>query len=98
MQVDMKLLLFNKRPGNSDEVQVTVNVKTNSQGQTEAQVATVGGVSYYQIHFAQTFNKCGTINNPFIDRGFGQRSYLGVNYGVERFGKFEFYLVPQIQI
>jgi hypothetical protein len=28
----------------------------------------------------------------------GQRSYLGVNYGVERFGKFEFYLVPQIQL
>jgi len=98
MQVDMKLLLFNKRPGNSDEVQVSVNVKTNSQGQTETQFATVGNVAYYQIHFAQTFNKCGTINNPFSDRGFGQRSYLGVNYGVERFGKFEFYLVPEIQL
>jgi hypothetical protein len=98
MQVDMKLLLFNKRPGNSDGVQVTVHVKTNSQGQTEAQYATVGYLSYWQIHFAQTFNKCGTINNPFFDRGFGQRFYLGVNYGIERFGKFEFYLVPQIQL
>jgi hypothetical protein len=60
--------------------------------------ATVGDVSYYQIHFAQTFNKFGTINNPFSDKGFGQISYLGVNHGIERFGKFEFYLVPQIQI
>jgi hypothetical protein len=28
----------------------------------------------------------------------GQRTYQGVNYGVERFGKFEFYLVPEIQL
>ncbi|MDP2041798.1 MAG: hypothetical protein Q8S14_09830 [Algoriphagus sp.] len=66
--------------------------------QTESQVTTVGGWTYSQLHFKQTFNKCGTINNPFTDRGFGQRSYLGVNYGVERFGKFQFYLVPQIQL
>jgi len=36
--------------------------------------------------------------NPFIDRGFGQRFYQEVNYGIEQFGKFQFYLVPQIQL
>lgn len=51
-----------------------------------------------QLHFKQTFNKCGTINDPFTDRSFGQRTYLGVDYGIERFGKFQIYLVPQIQV
>lgn len=97
-QVDMAMVLFNRRPSNSETTQVSVIIKINSAGQTESQVTTVGGWNYSQLHFRQTFNKCGTINNPFTDRGFGQRSYLGVNYGVERFGKFQFYLVPQIQL
>ncbi len=57
-----------------------------------------GNKTSTQLHFKQTFNKCGTINDPFTDRGFGQRTYLGVDYGIERFGKFQFYLVPQIQV
>jgi hypothetical protein len=97
-QVDMVMVLFNKRPSNSDEVQVTAVIKVNTEGQTESQVTTIGNKSYTQLHFKQTFNKCGTINDPFTDRGFGQRTYLGVDYGIERFGKFQFYLVPQIQV
>lgn len=97
-QVDMAMVLFNRRPSNSETTQVSVIIKINSEGQTESQVTTVGGWTYSQLHFRQTFNKCGTINNPFTDRGFGQRSYLGVNYGVERFGKLQFILVPQIQL
>ncbi len=97
-QVDMAMVLFNRRPSNSETTQVSVIIKVNPEGQTESQVTTVGGWTYSQLHFRQTFNKCGTINNPFTDRGFGQRSYLGVNYGVERFGKLQFYLVPQIQL
>ncbi len=94
----MAMVLFNRRPSNSDETQVTAIIKVNSDGQTESQVTTVGGWDYAQLHFKQTFNKCGTINDPFTNRGFGQRTYLGVNYGVERFGRFQFYLIPQIQI
>jgi hypothetical protein len=97
-QVDMAMVLFNKKPRNSDGVQVTTVIKINSSGQTETQVTTVGNFSDYQLHFKQTFNKCGTINDPFSNRGFGQRSSAGVNYGVERFGKFMFYLKPQIQL
>jgi len=92
------MVLFNKRPSNSDEIQVTAVIKVNPEGETESQVTTVGNKTYTQLHFSQTFNKCGTINNPFTDRGFGQRTYLGVDYGIERFGKFQFYLVPQIQM
>jgi hypothetical protein len=77
---------------------VSVNIKTNSNGDTETQTAVVGGWSLTQLHFSQTFNKCGTINDPFSDSGFGLRSYSGVNYGVERFNKFMFYLVPEIQL
>ncbi len=94
----MKLVVFNRRPSNSDKENVTVNIKINSNGDTEAQTTVVGDWSLTQIHFSQTFNKCGTISNPFSDNGFGQRSYLGVNYGVERFNKFMFYLVPEIQL
>jgi hypothetical protein len=97
-QIDMAMVLFNKRPTNSDGVQVSTQVKINSTGQTETQITTVGNFSGYQLHFKQTFNKCGTINDPFSNRGFGQRSSSGVNYGTERFGKFMFYLKPQIQL
>lgn len=97
-QIDMKLLVFNRRPSNSDTETVSVNIKTNSNGDTETQTAVVGGWSLTQLHFSQTFNKCGTINDPFSDNGFGLRSYSGVNYGVERFNKFMFYLVPEIQL
>jgi hypothetical protein len=97
-QIDMAMVLFNKRPQNSDEIQVSTQVKVNSEGQTEFQQTSVGGWNKYQVHFKQTFNKCGTINDPFFNRGFGQRSSAGVNYGVERFGKFMFHLKPQIQL
>ena len=97
-QVDVSMIVFNRRPSNNDETQVTAVIKVNPEGQTESQVTTVGGWNFAQLHFSQTFNKCGTINNPFTDRGFGQRTYLGVDYGIERFGKFQFYLVPQIQL
>lgn len=97
-QVDASVVLFNRRPSNNDETQVTAVIKVNPEGQTESQVTTIGGWNFAQLHFSQTFNKCGTINNPFTDRGFGQRTYFGVDYGVERFGKFQFYLVPQIQL
>lgn len=100
-QVDMRLLVFNKRPSNSDEVQVTVNVKINSMGQTETQYTAVGGWSQTQLHFSQGFNRCGTITDPFspnnpISSSVGLKSYGGFNFRVERFNKFEFYLVPRI--
>jgi hypothetical protein len=94
----VSLVLFNRRPSNNHETKVTAVIKVNPEGQTESQLTTVGGWNFAQLHFSQTFNKCGTINNPFTDRGFGQRTYLGVDYGIERFGKFQFYLVPQIQL
>ena len=97
-QIDMAMVLFNKRPQNSDEIQVSTQVKVNSTGQTEFQQTSVGGWNKYQVSFKQTFNKCGTINDPFSNRGFGQRSSSSVSYGVERFGKFMFYLKPQIQL
>jgi hypothetical protein len=56
---------------------------------------------YYRAFFLSRDSRCnhnGTINDPFSDRGFGQRSSSSVNYGVERFGKFMFYLKPQNQL
>tara|TARA_R110002020_G_scaffold218_6_gene1058 strand:+ start:480 stop:803 length:324 start_codon:yes stop_codon:yes gene_type:complete len=86
-----------------DKVTITNQIKINSSGQTEVQQTTVGGWSKTQLHFSQTFNRCGTISDPFspnnpITSSVAQRSYANVNYRVERFNKFEFYLAPRITL
>lgn len=95
-QVDLAFVVWNKRPSRSQTFTGTVTIKDGEL--TSTQTLTVGNWSMTQRHADTYFNRCGTILNPFRDKGFGRESHVGVMYGIEKLGNFEFILVPEITL
>ena len=101
-QVDMSFVVFNRRSWSGDqEFKAVVNIKSDNSGNTNTtltQELTIGGWNRAQVHADATFNRCGTIIDPFRDKGFGTETHSSKNYGIERLNKFEFILVPEITL
>lgn len=101
-QVDMSFVVFNRRSWSGDQVfKVVVNINSDNSGNTNTtltQELTIGGWNRAQVHADATFNRCGTIIDPFRDKGFGTETHSSKNYGIERLNKFEFILVPEITL
>lgn len=101
-QVDMAFVVFNRRSWSGDQTfKAVVNIKADESGNTNTtltQELTIGGWNRSEVHADATFNRCGTIIDPFRNKGFGFESHSGVSYGIERLNKFEFILVPEITL
>lgn len=101
-QVDMAFAVFNRRSWSGDQTfKAVVNIKTDESGNTNTtltQELIIGGWNRSAVHGNATFNRCGTIIDPFRDKGFGQELHSGISYGIERLNNFEFILVPEITL
>jgi hypothetical protein len=101
-QVDMAFVVFNRRSWSGDqEFKAIVNLKVDELGNTTSTITqelTIGGWNRAEVHADATFNRCGTIIDPFRDKGFGTESHGGKSYGIERLSKFEFIVVPEITL
>lgn len=100
-QVDLAFVVFYRKRHGKESYEAVVTVKTDSDGNfnsTITQTLKVGGWSRSRLHGDATFNRCGTIVDPFRDKGFGLEGHSGTNYGIERINKFEFILVPEISL
>ncbi|MHA7130294.1 hypothetical protein [Algoriphagus namhaensis] len=101
-QVDMAFVVFNRRAWSGDQTfKAIVTIKTDENGNSSAtttQELTIGGWNRSQVHADATFNRCGTIIDPFRDKGFGAENHQNKSYGIERLNKFEFILVPEINL
>ncbi|HAS60170.1 MAG TPA: hypothetical protein DCS64_17165, partial [Algoriphagus sp.] len=101
-QVDLAFVVFNRRPwSGKEEYNAVVKIKTDESGNTNTEITqelTIGGWQRSQVHGNATFNRCGTIIDPFRDKGFGSETHQNKSYGIEKLNKFEFLLVPEITI
>lgn len=101
-QIDLAFVVFNRRPwSGKEEYNAVVKIKTDESGNTNTEITqelTIGGWQRSQVHGNATFNRCGTIIDPFRDKGFGTEFHDGKSYGVERLNKFDFILVPEITL
>jgi len=101
-QVDMAFAVFNRRSWSGDQTfKAVVNIKTDESGNTNTtltQELIIGGWNRSTVHGNATFNRCGTIIDPFRDKGFGQELHSGKRFGIERLNDFEFILVPEITL
>lgn len=101
-QVDMAFVVFNRRSWSGDQTfKATVTIKSDNTGNTSntiTQELTIGDWNRAQVHGDATFNRCGTIIDPFRNKGFGTEFHGNASYGIERLNKFEFILVPEIII
>jgi hypothetical protein len=96
-QLDMAFVVFNRRPyAGKQEFTASVTVKNGEV--TTMQTATVGGWSRSQNYSNAVFERCGTIHDPFRNKGAGRESHNGILYGIERLRNFEFILVPEITL
>lgn len=101
-QVDMAFVVFNRRSWSGDQTfKAVVTIKTDDTGNTSSTITqelTIGGWNRAAVHADATFNRCGTIIDPFRDKGFGTETHQNQSYGIERLNKFEFILVPEINV
>lgn len=95
-QVDMAFVVWNKRPSRSQTFTGTVTIKDGEVSTT--QTLTIGGWNMTQRHADTYFNRCGTVLDPFRNKGFGTEIHGTVSYGIEKLGHFEFILVPEITL
>ena len=101
-QVDMAFVVFNRQPwSKKEEYTAVVKIKSDESGNTNTEITqelTIGGWQRSKVHGDATFNRCGTIIDPFRDKGFGLETHQNRSYGIERLNKFEFLLVPEITL
>jgi hypothetical protein len=101
-QVDMAFVVFNRQPwSKKEEYTAVVKIKSDESGNTNTEITqelTIGGWQRSKVHGDATFNRCGTIIDPFRDKGFGLETHQNRSYGIEKLNKFEFLLVPEITL